>query len=161
MICSKCFVSVHSTTSIYVRCTWDKGAHQQVFYTIVSIQKLLYVTCSYIIPIAMNTPILYNSSSTRFLCLFDFPSSFFPTHLLLSILSMVVPIYNAELAPRTHRGRLVSLNQLAITAGIMVSFLVDLLAAMYYSGWRVALGVQCLFGLVFTFGMVFLPETPR
>ena len=37
------------------------------------------------------------------------------------ILSMVVPIYNAELAPKTLRGRLVSLNQLAITAGIMVS----------------------------------------
>ncbi len=38
------------------------------------------------------------------------------------ILSMVVPIYNAELAPHTLRGRLVSLNQLAITAGIMVSW---------------------------------------
>jgi len=37
-----------------------------------------------------------------------------------SILSMVVPVYNAELAPKNLRGRLVSLNQLAITAGIMV-----------------------------------------
>ena len=37
-----------------------------------------------------------------------------------SVLSMVVPIYNAELAPKSLRGRLVSLNQLAITAGIMV-----------------------------------------
>ena len=74
---------------------------------------------------------------------------------------MVVPIYNAELAPSTHRGRLVSLNQLAITAGIMVSFLADLLAAMYYSGWRAALGAQCLFGLILIFGMFFLPETPR
>ncbi len=33
---------------------------------------------------------------------------------------MVVPVYNAELAPKYLRGRLVSLNQLAITAGIMV-----------------------------------------
>ena len=74
---------------------------------------------------------------------------------------MVVPIYNAELAPSTHRGRLVSLNQLAITAGIMISFLADLLASMYHSGWRVALGVQCLFGLILVFGMLFLPETPR
>lgn len=32
-----------------------------------------------------------------------------------------MPVYNAELAPKTLRGRLVSLNQLAITAGIMVS----------------------------------------
>ena len=37
-----------------------------------------------------------------------------------SVLSMVVPVYNAELAPKSLRGRLVSLNQLAITAGIMV-----------------------------------------
>ena len=33
---------------------------------------------------------------------------------------MVVPVYNAELAPKTLRGRLVSLYQLTITAGIMV-----------------------------------------
>lgn len=39
---------------------------------------------------------------------------------LFRVLSMVVPIYNAELAPKALRGRLVSLNQLAITAGIMV-----------------------------------------
>jgi sugar porter (SP) family MFS transporter len=79
----------------------------------------------------------------------------------VGVLSMVVPIYNAELAPSTHRGRLVSLNQLAITAGIMVSFLADLVGAMYREGWRVALGVQCLFGLVLVAGTVFLPETPR
>lgn len=45
---------------------------------------------------------------------------------------MVVPIYNAELSPSGLRGRLVSLNQLAITAGIMVSFVADLLAARYW-----------------------------
>lgn len=37
-----------------------------------------------------------------------------------SVLSMVVPVYIAELAPKTLRGRLVALNQLFITAGIMV-----------------------------------------
>jgi hypothetical protein len=40
-----------------------------------------------------------------------------------SVLSMVVPVYNAELAPKFLRGRLVSLNQLAITAGIMVNLM--------------------------------------
>ena len=39
----------------------------------------------------------------------------------VGILSTVVPLYNAEIAPKKLRGRLVSLNQLAITAGIMVS----------------------------------------
>ena len=74
---------------------------------------------------------------------------------------MVVPIYNAELAPKNLRGRLVSLNQLAITAGIMVSFVADLVGAMFTVGWRVALGVQCVFGLFLIIGMLFLPETPR
>ena len=39
----------------------------------------------------------------------------------VGVLSMVVPLYNAEIAPKRLRGRLVALNQLAITAGIMVS----------------------------------------
>ena len=52
--------------------------------------------------------------------------------LTCSILSMVVPVYNAELSPKSLRGRLVSLNQLAITAGIMVSV-----------GVRVLLLVKC------------------
>ena len=51
-----------------------------------------------------------------------------PSHSLLipsslslpSVLSMVVPVYNAEVAPKHLRGRLVSLTQLLITAGIMV-----------------------------------------
>ena len=34
---------------------------------------------------------------------------------------MVVPVYNAELSPKSLRGRLVALNQVFITAGIMVS----------------------------------------
>src|ERR1700685_224454 len=39
--------------------------------------------------------------------------------------SMVVPLYIGELAPPRVRGGLVSLNQLAITIGILVSYLVD------------------------------------
>ena len=39
----------------------------------------------------------------------------------VGVLSMVVPLYNAEIAPKRLRGRLVALHQLAITAGIMVS----------------------------------------
>lgn len=37
-------------------------------------------------------------------------------------LSMIVPLYNAELAPPECRGGLVALQQLAITFGIMVAF---------------------------------------
>ena len=39
--------------------------------------------------------------------------------------SMVVPLYIGEVVPPRVRGGLVSLNQLAITAGILVSYLID------------------------------------
>lgn len=46
----------------------------------------------------------------------------FVTGLGVGSLSMVVPLYNAELAPPEIRGSLVAVQQLAITFGIMVSF---------------------------------------
>ena len=39
--------------------------------------------------------------------------------------SMVVPLYIGEVVPPRIRGALVSFNQLAITSGILVSYLVD------------------------------------
>ena len=49
----------------------------------------------------------------------------FVTGLGVGSLSMVVPLYNAELAPPEVRGSLVAIQQLAITFGIMVSFWVS------------------------------------
>lgn len=40
-------------------------------------------------------------------------------------LSMIVPMYCAEIAPPEVRGSLVALQQLAICAGIMISFWID------------------------------------
>uniref|UniRef100_A0A1X7TTS5 Major facilitator superfamily (MFS) profile domain-containing protein n=1 Tax=Amphimedon queenslandica TaxID=400682 RepID=A0A1X7TTS5_AMPQE len=81
--------------------------------------------------------------------------------LQIIILIMIVPVYNAELAPKTLRGRLVSLNQLFITAGIMVSFCVSVAVHTVDFGWRIALGLQCVLAVVLIIGMIFLPETPR
>jgi hypothetical protein len=39
--------------------------------------------------------------------------------------SMVVPLYIGEAAPPHIRGALISINQLAITPGILTSYLVD------------------------------------
>ena len=50
----------------------------------------------------------------------------FVTGLGVGSLSMIVPLYNAELAPPEIRGSLVAVQQLAITFGIMVSFWVCL-----------------------------------
>lgn len=46
----------------------------------------------------------------------------FVTGLGVGSLSMIVPLYNAELAPPEVRGALVAVQQLAITFGIMISF---------------------------------------
>lgn len=45
----------------------------------------------------------------------------FITGLGVGSLSMIVPLYNAEIAPAETRGALVALQQLAITFGIMIS----------------------------------------
>lgn len=46
----------------------------------------------------------------------------FVTGIGVGSLSMIVPLYNAELAPPEIRGSLVALQQLAITFGIMISY---------------------------------------
>jgi MFS family permease len=46
----------------------------------------------------------------------------FITGLGVGSLSMIVPLYNAEVAPAEIRGALVALQQLAITFGIMISY---------------------------------------
>lgn len=51
----------------------------------------------------------------------------FVTGLGVGSLSMVVPLYNAELSPPEVRGSLVALQQQAITAGIMVAYWVSTL----------------------------------
>ncbi len=49
----------------------------------------------------------------------------FITGMGVGSLSMIVPMYNAEVAPPEVRGSLVALQQLAICAGIMISFWID------------------------------------
>jgi SP family galactose:H+ symporter-like MFS transporter len=74
--------------------------------------------------------------------------------------SMLTPLYLAEIAPAPARGALVSFNQLAVTVGILVSYLVGY--ALAGSGsWRWMLGLGGVPGVILVVGMLFLPETPR
>lgn len=78
----------------------------------------------------------------------------------IGVVSFVAPLYIAEVAPPDRRGALVSLNQLAITIGILVSYIVD--SAFAGSGsWRWMLGLGAAPGLVLAAGMLVLPESPR
>ncbi|EDV21449.1 expressed hypothetical protein [Trichoplax adhaerens] len=79
----------------------------------------------------------------------------------VGIMSMVVPLFNAEISPKELRGRLVSLQQLSITFGIMISFLVNLAVEGVEIGWRISLGLQSVFSIILVIGMLMLPESPR
>ncbi len=74
--------------------------------------------------------------------------------------SMLTPLYLAEIAPSRERGALVSFNQLAITLGILVSYLVGYALAAG-GAWRWMLGLGAVPGVILAIGMLTLPETPR
>jgi len=73
---------------------------------------------------------------------------------------MVVPLYIGELVPPKVRGGLVSLNQLAITSGILVSYLID----YWLSGtenWRLMFGLAAIPAVLLFAGMLFQQESPH
>ncbi len=74
--------------------------------------------------------------------------------------SMVVPLYIGETAPPRMRGALVSFNQLAITIGILVSYLVDY--GLSDSGnWRLMFGLAAIPAILMFVGMLFQHESPH
>ncbi|MCW6506800.1 sugar porter family MFS transporter [Lichenifustis flavocetrariae] len=80
--------------------------------------------------------------------------------LAIGVSSMLAPLYLAETAPAESRGALVSLNQLMITTGIVVSYLVGY-AFSAQGQWRWMLGLGALPGVILAGGMLALPESPR
>jgi len=73
--------------------------------------------------------------------------------------SMAVPMYIGELAPSRARGALVSLNQLALTMGILTAFLVDY--ALSSSGdWRFMFGLAVIPAVLLFVGMLTQSESP-
>jgi sugar porter (SP) family MFS transporter len=74
--------------------------------------------------------------------------------------SMVVPLYIGESAPPRIRGGLVSFNQLAITSGILVSYLVDYGLASTQN-WRLMFGLAAIPAMALFTGMLFQHESPH
>ncbi|MDO6432203.1 sugar porter family MFS transporter [Flavitalea sp. BT771] len=92
--------------------------------------------------------------------------------------AMVAPMFIAELAPAKLRGRLVSIYQLAITLGILCSYLSNALLLQYAAAhigaasgpvhyflvaevWRGMLGSNVLPALLFFLLLFLVPESPR
>jgi sugar porter (SP) family MFS transporter len=78
----------------------------------------------------------------------------------IGIASYVAPLYISEISPAKYRGALVSLNQLAITIGILLSYIVDYFFAPFNQWrWMFATGIFPAIG--FLCGLFFLPDSPR
>jgi sugar porter (SP) family MFS transporter len=80
----------------------------------------------------------------------------------IGIASMVSPLYIAEASPAAMRGRLVSLNQLAIVLGILVSYLAGwALAGLGQESWRWMFAVAAIPSVLFGAALFTVPESPR
>lgn len=95
----------------------------------------------------------------------------------IGIVSIVCPLYISEVSPATHRGRMVSLYQLAVTVGFLGAYLTNyylleqsssfgssnaLLTKIFATEvWRGMLGAETLPALLFFIVIFFIPESPR
>ena len=81
----------------------------------------------------------------------------------IGVSSFAVPLYIAEISPTKVRGTLVSMFQLMVTIGVLVSYLSDLYFAdeSDMTCWRPMFYVGVIPACILLIGMFFMPETPR
>ncbi|KAI4129288.1 MAG: hypothetical protein LQ338_002297 [Usnochroma carphineum] len=87
------------------------------------------------------------------------------------IASAMVPVYQAEIAPKEIRGRVVALQQWAITWGILIQYYIQYGASFVDGGpnnpdqstlaFRIPWGVQIFPAMLLAIGMFFVPYSPR
>lgn len=86
--------------------------------------------------------------------------------------SVIAPAYISELAPAQYRGALTTLQQVAIIAGIFVSFISNYLLAntaggstaefwMGFQTWRWMFWMELIPATIFFFALLTIPESPR
>ncbi len=81
--------------------------------------------------------------------------------LAVGSVSVLSPMYVAEVAPPKIRGTLVTIYQLAITFGILVSYLVNYALHDVDNNWRWMFATGLIPSVVFFTGLIFIPESPR
>jgi sugar porter (SP) family MFS transporter len=82
----------------------------------------------------------------------------------IGVASIVGPLYISEIAPPEVRGSLGTLQQLAITLGILLAYLINYIFASLITGaeaWRWMLGFGIVPAAILGLGMAQLPESPR
>ncbi|KAJ5528011.1 hypothetical protein N7513_012170 [Penicillium frequentans] len=78
-------------------------------------------------------------------------------------LSLLVPMYQGEIAPRHIRGAMVCSYQLFVTLGIFVAYCINFGTESMdnTASWRIPLGITFLWGLLLGLGILLFPESPR
>jgi sugar porter (SP) family MFS transporter len=86
----------------------------------------------------------------------------FVAGLAIGLASVLGPMYIAEVSPPASRGRLVSVNQLAIVLGILGAYFINWQLSTAGSGnWRWMFAAAAVPSLAFWLGLLFIPESPR
>ena len=77
--------------------------------------------------------------------------------------SVLVPLYQSEMAPKWIRGTLVCAYQLAITFGILLASIVNICTESISgaNAYRIPIALQLVWAGVLLLGISLLPETPR
>lgn len=86
--------------------------------------------------------------------------------------SIICPAYIAEIAPAKYRGKLTSLQQVAIILGLFCSFVSNYILAetagsstsilwLDYETWRWMFWMELIPSSLFFFALLFIPESPR
>ncbi|QRN55863.1 sugar porter family MFS transporter [Dyella caseinilytica] len=86
--------------------------------------------------------------------------------------SVMAPAYIAEVAPARYRGRLATVQQIAIISGLFCAFLSNYLLAkaagvstgtlwLHQAAWRWMFWMMALPSLLFFASLMFIPESPR
>ncbi|GAA6059113.1 hypothetical protein JCM10212_003860 [Sporobolomyces blumeae] len=81
----------------------------------------------------------------------------------VGFLSMAVPVYQSEISPAEHRGRLACIEFTLNIVGYCSSIWIDYFASYLTSdlSWRFPLLIQSVIGTILAIGSFFIPESPR
>jgi SP family arabinose:H+ symporter-like MFS transporter len=75
--------------------------------------------------------------------------------------SVLSPMYVAEVAPPRIRGTLITTYQLAITMGILTAYLINFALHEVDNNWRWMFATGLVPSVIFFIGLIFIPESPR
>jgi SP family sugar:H+ symporter-like MFS transporter len=92
--------------------------------------------------------------------------------LAIGAVSILAPAYISEIAPADLRGRLTSLQQVAIIVGLFLAFVSNYLIAnaagsaqspFWFNifAWRWMFWMELIPSIIFLIGLIFIPESPR